>query len=116
MLVETLSGLTKRHSGTIDRSQPLTVTWSGGTNPGYVLIGGYVYSNSGGLAAFACTENISAGSFTIPSFILSVLPPAATGGVMFIGPHPLSQQVTIPGIDLAYFMDGSSDSKSVVYQ
>jgi uncharacterized protein (TIGR03437 family) len=101
---------------TIDRSQPLTVTWSGGTNPGFVLIGGYVFSNIKGLAAFACTENISAGSFTIPSFILSVLPPAATGGVMFIGPHPLSQQVAIPGMDLAYFMDGSNDSKSVVYQ
>ena len=43
-----------------------------------------------------------------------MLPPGAGG--MFISSHPLSQQVTIPGVDLAYFMDGSSDRKSVGYQ
>ena len=98
---------------TIDRSQPLTVTWSGGTSPGYVLVGGYVDLGLGNLAGFVCTEDSSKGSFTIPSFILSTLPPG--GGGMFISPHPLSQQVTIPGVDLAYFMDGSNDTKSVSY-
>jgi len=39
-----------------------------------------------------------------------------TGGVIFIGPHPMSEQVTIPGFDLAYFADGSSDSRSVAFQ
>jgi uncharacterized protein (TIGR03437 family) len=101
---------------TIDRSQPLTVTWSGGADAGFVVIGGYVESNTLGLVGFVCTEDASVGSFTLPSFILSTLPAAATGGGMFISPHPLSHQVTIPGVDLAYFMDGSSDSKSVVYQ
>lgn len=100
----------------IDRTQPLTVTWSGGTNPGSVLIGGYVFSNTVGLVGFVCTEDTGKGSFTIPSFILSLLPPSASGGEMFISPHPLSRQVTIPGVDIAYFMDGSNDSKSVVYQ
>lgn len=98
----------------IDRSQSLTVTWTGG--PGYVVGGGYVNSNTTGIAGFVCTEDSSKGSFTIPGFILSLLPPAATGGGMFISPHPLSRQVTIPGVDLAYFMDGSDDSKSVVYR
>jgi hypothetical protein len=98
----------------IDRSQPLTVTWSGGTSPGYVLVGGYAGSGYGNLQGFVCAEDSSKGSFTIPSFILSMLPPA--GGGMFISPHPLSQPVTIPGVDLAYFMDGSSDTKSVSYQ
>ncbi len=98
----------------IDRSQPLTVTWSGGPSPGYVLIGGYAGSEFGDLAGFVCAEDSSKGSFTIPSFILSTMPPA--GGGMFISPHPLSQPVTIPGVDLAYFMDGSSDTKSVGYQ
>jgi uncharacterized protein (TIGR03437 family) len=100
----------------INRSQPLTVTWSGATNPGYVAVGGYVNSNTRGIVGFVCTEDSSKGSFTIPSFILSLLPPAATGGGMFVSPHPLSRQVTIPGVDLAYFMDGSNDSKPVVYQ
>ena len=95
----------------IDPSQPLSVTWSGGASPGYVVVGGYVES---GRAGFVCVEDSSKGSFTIPSFILSMLPPGAGG--MFISPHPLSQQATIPGVDLAYFMDGSSDRKSVAYQ
>ena len=95
----------------IDPSQPLSVTWSGGPNPGYVVVGGYVES---GRAGFVCVEDSSKGSFTIPSFLLSMLPPGAGG--MFISSHPLSQQVTIPGVDLAYFMNGSSDRKSVGYQ
>jgi uncharacterized protein (TIGR03437 family) len=106
----------KAATATIDRSQPLTVAWSGGTSPGFVLVGGYVESNTTGLVGFVCTEDSSKGSFTIPSFILSALPPAATGGMMFVSPHPLSRQVTIPGLDLAYFMDGSNDSRSVEYQ
>jgi uncharacterized protein (TIGR03437 family) len=97
----------------VDRSQPLTVTWSDTTTPRYVVVGGYASSDTA-VGIFVCTEDASVGSFTIPSFILSVLP-ATTGG-MFISPHPLSHQVTIPGVDLAYFMDGSNDSKSVVYQ
>jgi uncharacterized protein (TIGR03437 family) len=101
---------------TVDRTQPLTVTWSGGTIPGFALIGGYVNSNTIGLVGFVCTEDTSKGSFTIPSFILSNLPAAARGGGLFISPHPLSHQITIPGVDLAYFMDGSKDSKSVVFK
>ncbi len=97
----------------VDRSQPLTVIWSGTATPGYVVVGGYAFLDSA-VGIFVCTEDASVGSFTIPSFILSVLP-AGTGG-MFISPHPLSHQVTIPGVDLAYFMDGSNDSKSVAYQ
>jgi uncharacterized protein (TIGR03437 family) len=101
---------------TVDRTQPLTVTWSGGTIPGFALIGGYVNSNTAGIVGFVCAEDTSKGSFTIPSFILSTLPPAARGGGLFISPHPLSHQVAIPGVDLAYFMDGSYDSKSVVFK
>jgi uncharacterized protein (TIGR03437 family) len=101
---------------TIDRSQPLTVTWSGGTSPGYVLIGGYFESRTAPFVGFVCTEDAGKGSFTIPSFILSALPPAATGGAMFIAPHPLSQPITIPGVDLSYSINGSSDSESVIYQ
>jgi hypothetical protein len=32
---------------TVDRGQPLTVTWTGGTSPGYVLVGGYVDASTG---------------------------------------------------------------------
>jgi hypothetical protein len=100
---------------TVDRSQPLTVTWSG-AGSGSVLLGGYSESRGQAPIDFVCAEDAAKGSFTIPSFILSALPAATNGGVMFIAPHPLSHQVTIPGIDLAYFMDASSDSRSVGYR
>jgi hypothetical protein len=100
---------------TVDRTQPLMVTWSGGAPSGSVLIGGYSESSTAGHLAFLCSEDISKGSFTIPSFILSALP-ASAGGTMFIGPHPLSRPVSITGVDLAFFIDGSSDSKTVSYR
>ena len=106
----------KPAASSIDRSQPLTVTWSGGTTPGDVWIGGYVESQTTPFIGFVCAEDIAKGSFTIPSLILSALPAAANGGAMFIGSHPLSQPVVIPGVDLSYFIDGSSDSESVVYR
>ncbi|MGA2880588.1 MAG: hypothetical protein ABSG13_16705 [Bryobacteraceae bacterium] len=101
---------------TVNRSQPLTVTWSGGTSPGDVWIGGYFESRTAPFVSFVCVDDIGKGTFTIPSFILSALPAAANGGAMFIGSHPLSQPVAIPGVDFGYFIDGSSDSESVVYQ
>jgi uncharacterized protein (TIGR03437 family) len=101
----------------IDRSQPLTVTWSGGPSPGGVIIGGYSQSRTAPfVVGFICAEDAAKGSFTIPGFILSALPAAATGGAMFVAPHPLSQPVTISGVDLSYSINGSSDSEPVVYQ
>ncbi len=108
--------INKAGISTVDRSQPLTVSWAGGTTPGYVYIGGYVETKTGPFAAVVCAEDNAKGSFTIPSFILSALPAAANGGVIFIAPHPLSHPVSIPNVDLSYFIDGSSDSESVVYQ
>lgn len=105
----------KQSISSVDRTQPLSVAWSGGTRPGYVLIGGYSESNTGGHLTFTCSEDISKGTFTIPSFILSALP-ASTSGSMFIGSHPLSRPVSITGVDLAYFIDGSTDSRTVSYR
>jgi hypothetical protein len=111
-----ISWTNKSAISTVDRSQPLTVTWSGGTIPGYALIGGYANSNTTGLVGFVCVEDTSVGTFTVPSFILSLLPASTSEAGLFISPHPLAQSVTIPGIDLAYFMDSSRDSKPVIYQ
>jgi hypothetical protein len=98
---------------TLNRSQPVTVTWSGGPSPGYVLIGGTVHA-SGMNTAFLCVEDSQKESFTIPAQVLSALPPAGQGhAYMFIGPHPFTNPVSIPGVDLAYFSDGSSDYAAV---
>jgi len=66
---------------TVDRTQGLLVTWTGG-NPGtYVVIGGTSTSTaSGAIAGFGCRVAAEAGQFTVPSYILQGLP-AGSGGV-----------------------------------
>lgn len=104
-----ISWTNKSSITSVDRSMPLTVTWTGGPASGYVLIGGSVHM-SGQNTAFLCVEKSSQGSFTVPSFVLSALPAAAPSDTyLFVAPHPFTNVVSIGGIDLAYFADGSSD-------
>jgi hypothetical protein len=43
--------------------------------------------------------------------------PTAPGkGGLLLSPHPLSNQITIPRIDRAYFIDGSSATASVTFK
>ena len=63
-----LSWVNENATNTVDRTQPLTVTWTGGPNPGHILFGGIVDTRDG--AFFLCTEGlpkrIAYGSFTGP--------------------------------------------------
>jgi len=97
---------------TVDRTVPLTVTWTGGPASGYVLIGGSARGIGG--STFLCVEQSARGTFTVPSFVLSALPPAqASQAYFFIAPHPFSNIVSIDGVDLAYIINGSSDYTQV---
>lgn len=101
----------KSSTVTLDRSLPTTVTWTGGSVPGHLLIGGTAQSGQTA-AIFLCTAETAAGSFTIPQFMLSALP-VTTKGNLFISAHPLEKLVSAPGLDLAYFADGTGDSRTV---
>jgi uncharacterized protein (TIGR03437 family) len=107
---------------TVDRTQPLTVTWTGGVAGSFVLIGGYTPNTSFDGAPvpnsyFACAEDGGKGTFTIPNYILaSMNATAGATGVVLVMPHPLSNLVAIPGLDFAYFSDGSSDSADVTFK
>jgi hypothetical protein len=93
---------------TIDRTQPLTVTWSGAPGTGHVLIGGW--SRGTESTAFACVEEAAKGSFTIPSNLLMELPASDShGSYMFVAPHFFDNPVSIQGLDLAYVVNGSFD-------
>ena len=61
---------------TIDRSQGVTVTWSGGFPGGIMQVGGSTGSPAGGVA-FACYAPSSAGQLTVPPSILLALPPGS---------------------------------------
>ncbi len=63
------------------RSQPLTLTWSGGVPGTAVVITGFSGADlnpQGGTKYFLCVAPASAGQFTIPVSVLSSLPPTAS--------------------------------------
>ncbi len=75
----------------INRSAPLTVNWSGGNPDGFVGISGWSATNVGGEnyagAGFYCVAEAGLGTFTIPTSVLSALPPSskisAGGGISY---------------------------------
>jgi uncharacterized protein (TIGR03437 family) len=64
----------------ITRASGVTVTWTGGASGSYVYIGG---SSSSAIAtgSFVCYAPASAGSFTVPSYVLLGLP-AGSGSLL----------------------------------
>lgn len=101
----------------IDRTQDLTINFSGGASGDYVAILGSSTANAPGqdvTVTFVCTAPVSAGTFTIPSFVLSALPESGkitldgisgTGGFLLFGNYPLSNTFTAPGLDLGFFAE-----------
>jgi hypothetical protein len=95
---------------TVDRSKPLTVSWTGG-DPAkeFVVIAG-ISLNSGTDAGgvFVCTQRADAESFTVPAFVLSALPPGDPqefiSGLLWIGNVSLMQQNRFgaSGLDAGY--------------
>jgi uncharacterized protein (TIGR03437 family) len=68
-------------AATVMRSAGLPVTWTGGATGTYVEIGGNSSSSSGSaFGSFTCIAPVSAGSFTVPSYVLAALP-AGMGSV-----------------------------------
>ncbi|HYL34589.1 MAG TPA: hypothetical protein VEV17_01605 [Bryobacteraceae bacterium] len=105
----TLIWTNKSAMSSVDRSMPLTLTWSGGPTGGFVLIGAAVRSDKT-TVLMQCTAQSEQGSFTIPDFVLSALPAAdAASAYLSVGPHPFSSPMTIPGLDLVYFANLSVD-------
>ena len=99
----------------VDRSQSVTVTWSGGPAQGHVVFGGYVAKPSG--SAFLCTEDAAKGSLTVPQYVLSAMPAATShNGYVFLAAHPLEPRFTIPGLDIGFFFDLSSDGKAMEFR
>jgi hypothetical protein len=101
--------------GVVDRTQPLTVTWSGGPNPGHIVFGGA--TDTAGDAFFVCVEDAQKGSLTVPAHVLSLLSPA-TGhnGYLFLATDPFENTFTAPGLDAGYFVNFSNDSRAVEFR
>jgi len=109
------------------RSSDLKVTWTGGDptlQNGQVTIAGA--SNNGNIGSgFMCTAPLSAGSFTIPKWVLSAMPSTETAYIG-IAPYPLgyiwigqfNNPVTFPaiGLDRGILMDEFYNGFPVYFQ
>jgi hypothetical protein len=82
---------------TIDRTQGLLYTWTGGLPGTYVLLGG-VSTGSGVTAGYSCKVAVEAGQFTVPSYILLGLP-AGSGGAS-IQQHDTDSSFSATGLDV----------------
>jgi hypothetical protein len=102
---------------TVPLTSDLTLQWTGGDSSlqnGQVIIGGYSPTSSGAAVSFQCTAPVAAHSFTIPAWVLSLLPPSASEqdggntfplGRLYIGQYnnPVAFQAT--GLDRGLVTD-----------
>ena len=83
-------------ASTIDRTQGLLYTWTGGLPGTYVFLGG-TSTGSGVTAGFSCRVPVEAQQFTVPSYILLGLP-AGSGGAS-IQQHDTDSTFSAMGLD-----------------
>jgi len=108
---------------TVNRSQGVNVTWSGGDPNGYTFIFGTSSAGTGQTAVsavFSCIVRTSRGSFTVPASVLSALPPTAGGvesfGVLGVGSSSQPVRFNAPGLDSGFLAGTSLNGSTVTYQ
>lgn len=102
---------------TINRSQPLTFTWTGGDPNADVTIAGGSGASAAVVVTFICKAHNSAGSLTVPTFILQALPPAAVIGGIPLGSLQIQTSTSVlqsppSGLDLFPIGDTQGGSKT----
>jgi hypothetical protein len=110
-----LTWTNKNAIGFVDRSEPLTITWSGGPSTGYVVIGGDGRSSDTPKSSFVCVADVRNRTFTVPDFVLAAIPHTSNGS-LYLALHPLQNLFTAPGIDIGYFANLTGDSKPIAFQ
>ena len=111
----------------IDRSKPLTLTWTGGDSSATMLVvGASSDPNTQASGGFTCLAPMSAGTFTVPvnslSDLVAVNPSATVSsgsssqlGVLGLMPLPMTspQKFTATGLAMAYAFDTTMILESV---
>jgi len=96
----------------VNRNQDLTVTWTGGIPGTWVLVGGgsTTVSVSG---TFLCYVPVSAGQFTIPSYVL-LASPVGNGGINLLN-QSNNQTFQATGLDITTAVAETESSISVPF-
>ena len=96
----------------VNRSQDVTVTWTGGIPGTWVQIGGGS-TTIGVSGTFICFAPASAAKFTIPSYVL-LASPVGSGGINLIN-QSNNQPFQASGLDLPYAVAETESSISVPF-
>jgi len=99
---------------TVNRSQPLTVTWRGGAPGGFVVIqgGGISAANNDVYTSFGCTEHAEVGRYTVPADVLASLAPSAVFAPNIATGQLLVEHFTLP----ARFTANGLDHGSIIWE
>ena len=104
------------------RANPLTLNWTGGDASAYATIIGISAVSDKVGASFVCFTNASAGTFTVPTWVLQALPATATGagltpfGTLGLVISGTPSKFTASGLDAGYLIYSLANIKSVDYR
>lgn len=117
---------------TASRSTPMTINWSGAGSSGYMLISvGSSYQIPGSnpanynSATITCLQPASAGTYTVPSWLLEALPPSASvsvgglqlpGAAVLLGLYNPVGTFTASGLDVGLANSILTSGQNVVLQ
>jgi hypothetical protein len=87
--------------------------WTGGNPGSYIFVQGTSTGDGIGYGGFTCMTHADAGQFTVPSYILSVLP-AGKGGAQV--QNSLQLPLTATGIDIGLADATISHTEAATYQ
>ncbi|MGA3016923.1 MAG: hypothetical protein ABSF62_07365 [Bryobacteraceae bacterium] len=111
-----LSWTNSNNAATVTRSSGLGVSWTGGSSGTYVIIGGSSSATVSGQSvsgSYTCIAPVSAGSFTVPSYVLATLP--AGSGATSVSNYTNYQTFTASGLDSGVLFGGTSQSVNTTY-
>jgi hypothetical protein len=97
----------------VTRASGQSITWTGGAPNSYVIINGSS-SNSTAAASFICYAPVSAGQFTVPSYVLLALPATSANGSLAVE-NAVTGTFTASGLTSGSLVSGVSFSLSPAY-
>ena len=108
---------------TINRSQGLTINWSGAASDQPVIIfGGGVDIPTNSSGVFACVAPAGSSSFTVPAIALANVPATRPNliqskGAVYVGALPTSNPAAFSasGIDSGAIVAGAFAAKTVIF-
>jgi hypothetical protein len=107
----------------VNRANGVTVTWTGGSPSGYVIISGAssAGATSGGIpisASFTCTARVSDQSFAVPPVVLLALPPSGSTlpGSLYVETYDYAPFTPPSDLNAAVVVSSFLYGSSVTYQ